>query len=85
MSVYVSARARGHGVGTALLERLASESEAAGFWTLQAGIFPENTASIRIQQSCGFRVVGTRERVGSMNGHWRDVMLMERRSSVAGV
>jgi L-amino acid N-acyltransferase YncA len=54
-------------------------------WTLQAGIFPENTASIRLHKSAGFRVVGTRERIGRMNGRWRDVVLMERRSGVVGV
>jgi phosphinothricin acetyltransferase len=82
VSVYVAARARGQGIGTMLLGKLAADSEAQGIWTLQAGIFPENDASIRIHQSAGFRVVGTRERIGQMNGLWRDVVLMERRSSV---
>ena len=85
VSVYVAARARGKGVGTMLLTRLAADSEAAGIWTLQAGIFPENAASIAIHQTAGFRIVGTRERIGNMNGHWRDVVLMERRSAVVGV
>lgn len=81
VSVYVASEARGQGVGRALLARLVSDSEAAGLWTLQAGVFPENTASIRLHQSAGFRIVGTRERLGEMNGVWRDVVLMERRSA----
>jgi len=85
VSVYVAERARGQGIGTMLLAKLAADSEAQGIWTLQAGIFPENDASIRIHHNQGFRVVGTRERIGQMNGQWRDVVLMERRSAVAGV
>jgi phosphinothricin acetyltransferase len=85
VSVYVAQTARGTGVGVMLLTRLITESEAAGIWTLQAGIFPENIASIRLHTKTGFRIVGTRERLGSMNGRWRDVILLERRSSVAGV
>jgi L-amino acid N-acyltransferase YncA len=85
VSVYVAERARGQGVGAALLQRLVRDSEDAGVWTLQAGIFPENTASIKLHERAGFRIVGTRERLGSMNGRWRDVVLMERRSSVVGV
>lgn len=84
LSIYVSERARGKGVGTALLSRLVEDSEREGIWTLQAGIFPENTASINLHQRAGFRVVGIRERVGSMDGRWRDVVLMERRSAIAG-
>jgi len=84
VSVYVGDRARGRGVGRELLARLIVESEAAGLWTLQAGIFPENTASIRLHQGAGFRIVGTREKLGEMNGVWRDVVLMERRSAVVG-
>ena len=84
VSVYVAARAQGQGVGRDLLARLVRESEAQGLWTLQAGIFPENTASIRLHQSAGFRIVGTREKLGEMNGVWRDVVLMERRSAVVG-
>lgn len=79
LSIYVSERARGRGVGTALLARLVQDSERAGIWTLQAGIFPENTASIKLHQRAGFRIVGIRERLGSMDGRWRDVVLMERR------
>ena len=84
VSVYVAENARGRGVGRDLLARLVSDSEAEGMWTLQAGIFPENTASIRLHQSARFRIVGTRERLGEMNGVWRDVVLMERRSAVVG-
>jgi phosphinothricin acetyltransferase len=85
VSVYVAARARGRGVGAALLSALVTESEAQGLWTLQAGIFPENEASVRIHQRCGFRVVGRREKLGRMNGTWRDVLLLERRSAKIGV
>jgi len=66
------------------MARLIAESEAEGIWTLQAGIFPENRASIALHERAGFRIVGQRERLGQMNGRWRDVVLMERRSSVAG-
>lgn len=85
VSVYVAAPARGRGVGRALLEALIAASEAQGIWTLQAGIFPENQASLALHGRCGFRVVGTRERIGAMHGRWRDVVLMERRSHVAGI
>ncbi|MCB0053652.1 MAG: GNAT family N-acetyltransferase, partial [Caldilinea sp.] len=68
-----------------LLDALVTASEAAGFWTLQAGIFPENVASVRLHERCGFRIVGRRERIGQMHGVWRDVLLMERRSSIVGV
>lgn len=84
VSVYVAERARGGGVGSKLMSRLIEHSEAAGFWTLQAGIFPENAASIALHKAAGFRIVGTRERLGQMNGRWRDVVLMERRSAIAG-
>jgi L-amino acid N-acyltransferase YncA len=84
LSIYVAERARGRRVGSLLLAELVAASERAGIWTLQAGIFPENDASIALHQRHGFRVVGTRERIGCMNGGWRDVVLMERRSAVAG-
>jgi L-amino acid N-acyltransferase YncA len=84
VSIYVAERSRGLGVGRELIKRLITDSEAAGIWTLQAGIFPENIASIALHQRAGFRVVGRRERLGQMNGRWRDVVLMERRSAVAG-
>jgi phosphinothricin acetyltransferase len=80
VSVYISADSRGRGVGCALLEALVLASEEAGFWTLQAGIFPENAASIRLHEKCGFRLVGLREKLGVHYGVWRDVLLFERRS-----
>jgi len=85
VSVYVSADARGRGLGRALLSALVRASEEAGIWTLQAGIFPENTASLAIHQACGFRVVGVREKLGKLQGTWRDVALLERRSDTVGV
>ena len=84
VSVYVAERARGRGVGRQLMARLTANSETAGIWTLQAGIFPENAASIALHERAGFRIVGQRERLGRMNGRWRDVVLLERRSAVAG-
>jgi L-amino acid N-acyltransferase YncA len=84
VSVYVAERARGRGIGSQLMSRLIADSEAAGIWTLQAGIFPENVGSIALHQRSGFRMVGRRERLGQMNGRWRDVVLLERRSAVAG-
>ncbi|HSR52166.1 MAG TPA: GNAT family N-acetyltransferase [Acidobacteriota bacterium] len=84
VSVYVSSAARGQGVGKALLNQLIEESEKAGIWTLQAGIFPENEASIGLHHSCGFRMVGVRERLGKLNGRWRDVAMLERRSPSVG-
>ena len=83
-SVYVASWAQGQGVGRALLEELIARSEAAGIWTLVAGIFPENKASVRLHLGCGFRLVGVRERLGELNGVWRDVLLLERRSEVVG-
>ena len=84
VSVYVSQEARGRGVGRRLLEELVRASEEAGIWTLQAGIFPENTASLSIHQHCGFRVVGVREKLGKLGSAWRDVALLERRSGRVG-
>jgi len=84
-SIYVAERARGRGIGAALLKALIEVSEREGIWTLQSGIFPENTASLGLCVRFGFRVVGTRERVGCMAGRWRDVVLLERRSKIAGV
>jgi phosphinothricin acetyltransferase len=80
VSVYVAERARGRGVGSTLLRAVVESSEAAGIWTLQAGIFPENLASLNLHRACGFRVVGVRERIGQLDGEWRDVVLLERRS-----
>jgi L-amino acid N-acyltransferase YncA len=79
-SVYVAGSARGRGVGQALLSELVARSERAGIWTIQTGIFPENTASQALHGACGFRVVGLRERIGRLDGRWRDVVLLERRS-----
>jgi L-amino acid N-acyltransferase YncA len=85
VSIYVAEGARAQGIGIALLDALTLQSERDGIWTLQAGIFPENEASIRLHKRAGFRIVGVRKRLGQMNGRWRDVVLMERRSSVVGV
>jgi L-amino acid N-acyltransferase YncA len=85
VSVYVAAAARGRGVGRALLAALIGASEQHGLWTLQAGIFPENQASVTLHERAGFRVVGRRERLGQMRGRWRDVLLLERRSAAVGV
>jgi phosphinothricin acetyltransferase len=79
-SVYVAEQARGQGVGIALLGRICADAEASGAWTIQTSIFPENVASIELHRRCGFRVVGTRERIGQLDGSWRDTVLMERRS-----
>lgn len=79
-SVYVDPAAAGHGVGRALLAHLVASTEAAGIWTIQAGVFPENTASMRLHERAGFRVVGVRERIAQLKGTWRDVALLERRS-----
>ena len=79
-SVYVHPAARGRGIGRRLLDALIASTEAAGIWTIQSGIFPENTASLALHQAAGFRVVGTRERIGQHHGRWRDVVLIERRS-----
>jgi L-amino acid N-acyltransferase YncA len=84
VSVYVGSGARGRGMGKALLSALVEESERNGIWTLQAGIFPENSASLALHQSLGFRILGTRERIGKMNGTWRDTVLLERRSTITG-
>lgn len=79
-SVYVDPVARGRGVGLALLQALLLSTDAAGIWTVQSGIFPENLASLALHARAGFRVVGTRERIGRHRGRWRDVVLVERRS-----
>jgi phosphinothricin acetyltransferase len=80
VSVYVRSSTRGQGVGRALLEKIITESESAGFWTLQGSTFPENTASLRLQSRCGFREIGRRERIAKLDGVWRDTILTERRS-----
>ncbi|MFF0553529.1 GNAT family N-acetyltransferase [Streptomyces sp. NPDC004311] len=81
-SVYVHPDARGRGIARALLDALIASTETAGIWTIQSGIFPENTASLALHQRAGFRVLGTRERIGRHHGTWRDVVLLERRSTV---
>jgi L-amino acid N-acyltransferase YncA len=85
VSVYVVSAAQGRGIGKMLLQSLVEQSERCGIWTLQAGIFPENVPSIALHKSCGFREVGRRQRLGQRNGVWRDVLLLERRSSTVGV
>ncbi len=85
VSVYIHSASRGHGIGKALLQALITESEKNGLWTLQAGIFPENTASLKIHEKCGFRLLATREKIGKMAGIWRDTVLLERRSKIIGI
>jgi len=79
VSVYVAEHARSEHIGRNLLETVIADAEAAGIWTIQTGIFPENIASVQLHLRCGFRVVGTRERLGQLQGRWRDVLLLERR------
>ena len=83
-SVYVHPAARGRGIGAALLGALIGSADTDGIWTIQTGIFPENTTSLRLHQRAGFRIVGARERIGCHHGHWRDVILLERRSTTVG-
>jgi phosphinothricin acetyltransferase len=78
-SVYVSEPARGSGVGKALLEALLASADAAGIWTIQTNVFPENAASLALHERAGFRVVGRRERIAQLDGVWRDALLLERR------
>lgn len=85
VSIYVAPQSQGRGVGAVLLQTLVTESEANGIWSLQAGIFPENKASVALHKKCGFRMVGFREKIGQMNGVWRDTLLLERRSKIAGI
>jgi phosphinothricin acetyltransferase len=79
-SVYVDDGSQGRGIGRALLERLFESTEKAGIWTIQTGVFPENEASLALHEKCGFRVVGRQERLGKLDGVWRDVVVLERRS-----
>jgi phosphinothricin acetyltransferase len=79
-SIYVAPEAQGRGIGRRLLAAVVASAERGGIWTVQTGIFPENQASVRLHQACGFRVVGVRERLGRLHGRWRDVLLLERRS-----
>jgi L-amino acid N-acyltransferase YncA len=84
-SVYVHPASHGRGIGAALLAVLIASTEEAGIWTIQSGVFPENAASLRLHQRAGFRVVGTRARIGRHHGQWRDTVLIERRSGVTGI
>ena len=79
-AVYVAAKARGRGVGRSLMDELVARAEGEGIWTIEAWTFPENEASVALHHACGFRVVGTRERIGQRDGEWRDVLVMERRA-----
>jgi len=85
LSVYVRDVSRGKGIGKRLLQAIIKDSEKQGFWTLTAGIFPENIPSLRLHQSVGFREVGIRQRIGKLNGVWRDVVMLERRSQRVGI
>jgi L-amino acid N-acyltransferase YncA len=85
VSIYVLESERGKGIGKLLLQQLILESENNDLWTLQSSIFPENIGSIKIHEQCGFRQIGFKEKVGKMNGIWRDNILMERRSKIVGV
>lgn len=85
VSIYVDPEFQGRGIGDRLMKSLIRESEANGLWTLQAGIFPENEKSIQLHLRNGFRIIGTRERIGKMDGVWRDTVLMERRSVRVGL
>lgn len=80
VSVYISEKSRGKGVGKLLMQHLIEASEKSGFWTIQSGIFPENTASIKLHEKAGFRYIGKRERIGKINGIWKDNLLFEKRS-----
>jgi len=84
VSVYVAANSRSLGIGQDLLEQLVVQSEHNGIWTLQASVFPENKASLAVHKICGFREVGIRQKIGRMNGIWRDTVLLERRSALVG-
>ncbi len=85
VSIYITSSARGQGIGKALLKALIDKSEKVGIWTLQAGVFPENTASIALHKACGFREIGYRSRIGQTGTVWRDVVLLEHRSEMVGI
>lgn len=85
VSIYIDEKHRGKGIGKLLLEKLVTESEYNGLWTLQAGVFPDNVGSIKLHEACGFRQVGYREKIGQMKGIWLDTILLERRSNKVGI
>jgi len=85
VSIYIDTAFRGMGIGDQLMKRLIKESERQGIWTLQSGIFPENEASIALHLKNGFRILGTREKIGKMDNRWRDTITLERRSKVVGI
>jgi L-amino acid N-acyltransferase YncA len=85
VSIYISAKFRGRGIGKLLFTQLIKESEENNLWTLQSGIFPENVGSIKLHEACGFRQIGYREKIGKMNGVWRNNIIMERRSKTVGI
>lgn len=85
VSVYIDIQYRGKGIGTELMKSLINESELNGIWSLQAGIFPENTGSIKLHHQNGFRTIGIKHRVGKMDNTWRDVVMLERRSNIIGI
>ena len=85
VSIYIAANSRGKGIGKFLFLKLIEESEAAGIWTLQSGIFSDNTGSIKLHEQCGFRVIGYREKIGKKDGVWKDNIIMERRSKIIGL
>ena len=85
VSVYVAHEFRGNNIGRELLEKLIQESETYGLWTIQSGIFPENIASIKLHEKVGFRKIGFRERIGKLDGIWKDNILLERRSKLVGI
>lgn len=85
LSVYVAEKFRRQNIGSQLLEKLIEDSEKHNIWTLQARIFPENIGSLKIHEKLGFRKVGYRERIGKMNGKWRDIILLEKRSKIIGI
>lgn len=85
VSIYIDTDFRGKGIGDRLITELIKESESIGIWTLQAGVFPENTGSIRLHEKHGFRIIGKKERIGKMDDTWRDVLQLERRSKIVGI
>ena len=85
VSIYVDSNFRGKGIGKLLLQQLITESEQIGLWSLQAGIFSENSGSVQLHENCGFRKIGFREKIGQLNGVWKDNIIMERRSKIVGI